>query len=53
MDQVIDVVTYPVVGIEECLRMPLNALERVRMSEQSRTIVIRLVSIGQYRSALY
>jgi hypothetical protein len=32
--QVIDVIPSLVVGIEECLCMPLNALDRVCMSEQ-------------------
>lgn len=53
VDKVIDVLPYPVVEIGECLHMPLNALEIVRMSEQSRTICVRLVAIGQYRRALY
>jgi uncharacterized protein (DUF2384 family) len=35
--QVIDVVPYPVEEIEEFLRLPLNALERIRMSEGCRT----------------
>jgi hypothetical protein len=34
--QVIDVVPAPVVGIEECLRMPLRAPDRVRMIERRR-----------------
>ena len=34
--QVIDVVPHPVEEIEECLHLPLNALERVRMSERCR-----------------
>ena len=35
--QVIGVVPHPVEGTEECLHLPLNALERVRMSERCRT----------------
>jgi len=38
LDQVIGVVPYPVVGIEEWFHMQLNVLEIVRMSEQSHTI---------------
>jgi hypothetical protein len=34
MGQVIDVVTHPVVRIEECLRIPPRALDCVRMGER-------------------
>ena len=34
--QVIDVVPHPVVGIQECLHILLNALDHVRMSKQCR-----------------
>jgi hypothetical protein len=36
MAQMIDVVLYPVVRIEECLHMPPRALDRVRMSQRRR-----------------
>lgn len=35
--QVTDVVPHPVEGIEACLHLALNALERVRMSQRCRT----------------
>jgi hypothetical protein len=35
--QLIDVVTHPIVGTEECFHMQPRALDRVRMSERYRT----------------